>query len=75
MGPKIRMTPDAALATDDAIRTRIATLEAQLKTETNPTDIRQTSARIRALTARLSVGPAEKTAANPNLLISKSDLE
>jgi hypothetical protein len=72
---KTRMTPDAALATDDAIRTRIAMLEAQLKTETNPTDIRQTNGRIRGLKSRLSVGPAEKTASNPNLLISKSDLE
>ena len=72
---KTRMTPDAALATDEAIRTRIAQLEAQLKTETNPADIRQTNGRIRGLQSRLTVGPAEKTAANPNLLISKSDLE
>ncbi len=72
---KTRMTPDAALATDEAIRTRIAALEAQVRIETNPTDVRQTQARIRALRSRLAIGPAEKTAANPNLLISKSDLE
>ena len=71
----IRMTPDSQLVTVEAIKSRIALLEEELKKTENATDIRQINGRIRALQGRLTVGSPDKTAAKPNLLISKKDLE
>ena len=71
----MRITPDASLATKEAVQLRIEKLEKELKATINSTEIKQLSGRIRALKARLN-GPAhaQNSAANPNLLISKNDL-
>ncbi|HYF49750.1 MAG TPA: hypothetical protein VEJ63_10115 [Planctomycetota bacterium] len=71
----LRPTPDASLATPEAIQFRIQQIEAALAKTTDAVDTRRLNARIAALKARLSAG-AEKTAvSNPALLKSKKDLE
>lgn len=72
----LKITPDASLVTKEAIENRITQLKEQLKNAPpGSVDDRQLQARIRALTARLQVGSPERTAARPDLLKSKKDLE
>ncbi len=71
----IRITPDSQLASEAAIKTRIAQLEGEIMRTEKTSDPRQLHARIRALQARLAAGNPENTAVHPNLLISKKDLE
>ena len=71
---KVKITPDAELASTEAVRIRISQLEKELATTQNPADSKPLSRRIKILQDRLSMGQAGKTAANPRLLISKNDL-
>jgi len=71
---KVKMTPDAQLATPEAIQIRIFQLETELKTTTHPTDVRQINGRVRSLKARLDVGIEKTGGAKSSLLISKNDL-
>jgi hypothetical protein len=70
----IKVTPDAQLATLDAIKNRVAQLEKDLAATQDPVSVKMLTGRIKALQARLALGSAEKTAANPNLLKSKNDM-
>jgi hypothetical protein len=70
----MRITPDAELATPEAVKTRIAQLERDLGSATGPSDKVVLSRRIKALKDRLSIGGVEKTATNAALLKSKNDL-
>lgn len=72
---KVRITPDAQLATPEAIRIRITQLEAELKTTQNPTDITQVSRRMKALQDRLTAGTDLNIPRNVSLLKSKSDMQ
>lgn len=69
----MRITPDAELATPEAVKTRIGQLERDLGSATSPTDKVVLSRRIKALKDRLSIG-VDKTATNSALLKSKNDL-
>jgi hypothetical protein len=70
----IKVTPDAQLATVDAIRNRLTQLEKDLAATQDPISVKMLSGRIKALQARLSLGSVDKTVANPNLLKSKNDM-
>jgi hypothetical protein len=71
---KVKLTPDAQLATPEAIQIRIGQLEKELTTTTHPTDVRQINGRIKALKARLEIGPEKTGGAKSGLLVSKNDL-
>jgi hypothetical protein len=70
----IKITPDAQLATVEAIKNRITQLEKDRAATRDAVSVKMLSGRIRALQARLSLGSAEKTSANPALLKSKNDM-
>ncbi len=69
----MRITPDAELATPEAVKTRIAQLERDLGSATHPTDKVVLSRRIKALKERLNIG-VDKTTTNSSLLKSKNDM-
>lgn len=69
----MRVTPDAELATPEAVKMRIATLEKDLGSATSPTDKVVLSRRIKALKERLHIG-VDKTTTNAALLKSKNDM-
>lgn len=71
---KMKITPDAQLATTEAVQTRVDQLKKELEKTKNPSDVKQLNGRIRALQTRLGIGPAQKTVSNAALLISKNDL-
>jgi hypothetical protein len=69
----MKITPDASLATEQAVQVRIFQLEEEVKKSTNPDEAAHLNRRIKNLRQRLSVG-VEKTISNAALLKSKNDL-
>ena len=69
----MRVTPDAELATPEAVKMRIAMLEKDLGSATGPSDKVVLSRRIKALKDRLNIG-VEKTKTDASLLKSKNDM-
>jgi len=70
----IKITPDAQLATPDAIRIRVGQLEKELQTADREADRTVLQRRIKTLQERLARGGVDRSAVNPNLLKSKNDL-
>ena len=66
--PKCKVTPDEGLATNEAIQLRIEQLRKEQPTKA-------VYRRILALKARLPQTPKPVPAIDPNLLVSKSDLD
>jgi hypothetical protein len=69
----MKITPDASLATEEAVKLRIVQLEDEAKKSTNPDEAAHLNRRIKNLRQRLSVG-VEKTISKAALLKSKNDL-
>jgi len=69
----MKITPDASLATEEAVKLRISQLEEEVKKSTDQNEAAHLNRRIKNLRQRLSVG-VEKTIGNAALLKSKNDL-
>jgi len=70
---KIKVTPDAALATVEAVKIRLEQLRKEIESTRDSNEIAHLNRRIKALKDRLSGGEKAQPA-DPKLLLSKNDL-
>jgi predicted nucleic acid-binding Zn-ribbon protein len=70
---KIKVTPDAALATVEAVKIRLEQLRKEIEGTHDSNEIAHLNRRIKALKDRLAVGEKPRPV-DPKLLLSKNDL-